>query len=292
MVRIRAALALALAVSGTVAACGESHGRYPVELAVAVAGEVAGLEHAMTAALDAVLTESAIFAPDRAAGPGIRGEASLTREGPDDAWVVRVGVEVPPDLRPHFVVPAITAAATAGTGASRPTDDVLLAATRRAVGGLEAQCRLARGDLAGLDRLLDSGEPQQILVALRYISDRHARDQANRVLPLLRSDDPRVRTAALEALGTVGTWDHAAAIVHEAHRLDPGATREAYRALARLGGPDAVGFLRFAAANEDDPELRGEAERALSSALAGKSASAAEGPRGVDLSKIARGHRQ
>jgi hypothetical protein len=199
---------------------------------------------------------------------------------------------VPDDLRSQFAVSAITAGASAGADPFRPSREALIEAARRAVAGLEAQCRLARGDASGLEVLLASGEPSQILVALRYIADREAREHAARLLPLLRSDDARVRVAALDVLGQVGTRDHAAAIVREVHRLDPGSTREAYRALARLGGADAVGFLRFAAANEDDPELRVEAERALSAALSGKLPSVAEGPRGVDLPKLARGHRQ
>lgn len=292
MVRIRAALALALALCGAAAACGESRERQPVRLAVSLPAEAAALERPLTAALAAALAESATFAPEEAAGTPVRGEASLALEGPEGAWVVRVTVEVPTELRPHFVASTISAVATVGPGTREPNDAGLRAATQRAIAGLEAQCRLARDDLGGLDTLLASGEPLQILVAVRYISDRQASALADRLLPLLRDDDPRVRVAVLDALGTVGTPDHAAGIVREAHRLDPGATREAYRALARLGGLDAIGFLRFAAANEDDPELRAEAERALSSALAGRSASAAGGSRGVDLPKVARGHRQ
>ena len=34
-------------------------------------------------------------------------------------------------------------------------------------------------------------------------------------------------------------------------------------ALSRLGGPEAAGFLEFAARNEDEPERRAAAERAL-----------------------------
>ena len=37
----------------------------------------------------------------------------------------------------------------------------------------------------------------------------------------------------------------------------------ARHALARLGGPEAEGFLEFAARNEDEPDLRAAAERAL-----------------------------
>jgi hypothetical protein len=288
MTRLRAALAFVLLV----AACGGADGgRYPLRLSLLLPDEAAELEGSISAALQAALTDSAVFAPDGSPGAVVRGEAALMRPSPGEPWTLHVGIAVPDDLRPQFAVPAITAAAAAGKGPTRPSPEALAAAVERAVAGLEAQCRLARGDIGGLEVLLDSGEPAQILVGLRYVADREAREHATRLLPLLRHDDPRVRMAALDVLGQVGTQDHAAAIVREAHRLDPGATREAYRALARLGGADAVGFLRFAAANEDEPELRGEAERALTSALTGVPPSVAEGPRGVDLPKLARGHR-
>ncbi|MDC0720042.1 HEAT repeat domain-containing protein [Nannocystis bainbridge] len=289
MIRLRAALALVLLA----AACGDSDGgRYPVRLSLALPSEAVDLEGAVSEALQAALRDSAIFAPDDATGSTVHGEASLTREAPEAPWVLHVGMAVPADLRSKFAVSAITTSASAGKDAFRPSMTALVDAARRAITGLEAQCRLARGDASGLEVLLASGEPSQLLVALRYVGDREAREHAGQLLPLLRSEDARVRVAALDVLGMVGTRDHAAAIVREAHRLDPEATREAYRALARLGGADAVGFLRFAAANEDDPELRAEAERALSSALSGKPPSAAEVPRGVDLPKLARGHRQ
>ena len=68
--------------------------------------------------------------------------------------------------------------------------------------------------------------------------------------------------------------------------------REGYATLAVLAGPDAVGFLRFAAANEDDLELQREAERALSAALAGSGERVPSRSHGVDLPRVARGHRQ
>jgi len=289
MIRLRAALAFVLFA----AACGESDGgRYPVRLSLSLPDEAAELELPVSAALQAALADSAIFAPERQAGGMVHGEAVLSRDAPEAPWLLHVGVGVPDELRSQFAVSAITASASAGTDAFRPSSEALTEAARRAIAGLEAQCRLARGDAGGLEVLLASDEPSQLLVAVRYVGDREAREHATRLLPLLRNEDTRVRVAVLDVLGSVGTRDHAAAIVREAHRLDPGSTREAYRALARLGGADAVGFLRFAAANEDDPELRAEAERALSSALSGKPPSAAEGPRGVDLPKLARGHRQ
>lgn len=266
------------------AGCGERPERHPVH--VEVLGGVAVPE--VDGALTAAFAGSELFALDARSGALMAGGV-LVQEGP--TWVVRVEIEVPPDLQKSFAVHTIGAAATAGTGAM-PTPEALHQATARAVRGLEAQCRLARGDVAAFAELLASDEPEQLLVALRYVRDREDRARLEPILPLLRHADPRVRIEALDVIGALGSDEHAAAIVREVRLLDPGAAREAYRALSRLGGPDAIGFLRFAADNEDDASLRVEAERALSSALAGRGASVADAPRGVDLPKIARGHRQ
>ena len=273
----------ALVILG-LAACGGPGGRHPVRFEVL--GGVAEAE--VEQALQAAFAGSELFAPDARTGALLAGGV-LVQEG--EAWVVRVEIEVPPDLQKDFAVHTIGAAATAGTGAM-PSPEALAQATARAVRGLEAQCRLARGDAAAFAELLASDEPEQLLVALRYVRDREDRGRLAALLPLLRHADPRVRIEALDVIGALGSNEHAAAIVREVRLLDPGAAREAYRALARLGGPDAIGFLRFAADNEDDSSLRVEAERALSSALAGRGASVADGPRGVDLPKVARGHRQ
>lgn len=273
----------ALVIVGLVG-CGEQAERYPVQ--VEALGGAAEVEVAR--ALRAAFAESELFAPEGRSA--LQAGAVLVQEG--EAWLVRVEVEVPPALQRAFAVHTIAAAATAGTGAAPPAEQELLRATREAVRGLEAQCRLARGDAAAFATLLASDEPEQLLVAARYVRDREDRTLVERLIPLLRHADPRVRIEALDVIGALGTNEHAAAIVREVRLLDPGAAREAYRALARLGGPDAIGFLRFAADNEDDASLRAEAERALSSALAGRGASVADGLRGVDLPKVARGHRQ
>lgn len=287
MVRALAALVLL----GVLGGCGEDAKRFPVRVEVLADGARLVADDRLEGAVEAALAESSMFAPRRL-GEGLRAGAALVREPDDERWQVRVEVEVPRELEKAFAVPVIGAVATAGVGEQRPPAEAIARAASEAVRGLEAQCRLARGDLQALSLLLGSGEPEQLLVALRFIRDREAGEHADTVVPLLEHRDPRVGRTALEVLGVVGRQEHAAAIVRRVQLLDPRATREAYRALATLGGPDAVGFLQFAAANEDDPELRSEAERALSSALSGRSPGAEAGPRGVDLPKIARGHRQ
>lgn len=286
MVRLVAA-ALLLGILG----CGEDAGRFPVRVEVVADGERLVADAQLEGVVEAALAGGSMFTP-RSVGEGLRAGAALVHDAEAGQWQVRIEVEVPPELKPAFVVPVIGAVATAGVGPERPQPAALVEAAHAAVRGLEAQCRLARGDLEALSQLLASGEPDQVMVALRFIRDREAHELADRVVPLLEHRDPRVGRTALEVLGAVGGQEHAAAIVRRVHMLDPRATREAYRALAELGGPDAVGFLRFAADNEDDPELRVEAERALSSALSGRTRPAAASPRGVDLPKLARGHRQ
>jgi hypothetical protein len=287
MLRVFAAVVLL----GLLGGCGDDAGRFPVRVEVVADGSRLVGDAQLEGAIEAALARGSMFAPRRV-GEGLRAGAALVHDPDAALWQVRVEVEVPPDLVHAFVVPVIGAVATAGVGPQRPEPEAIASAASEAVRGLEAQCRLARGDLQALSQLLGSGEPEQVLVALRFIRDRETREHADRVVPLLEHRDPRVGRTALEVLGAVGGQEHAAAIVRRVHMLDPRATREAYRALAQLGGPDAVGFLRFAADNEDDAELRAEAERALSSALSGRPRTAEAGPRGVDLPKIARGHRQ
>lgn len=278
-------------VLGVTAGCGAEGPRYPVRIGELFQGEGPALESALRAALESAFASSPTFAPGNRAG-ALRAQASILREGPQDRWVLRVELDVPADLRARFAVATITGAASAGTGLLPPGQAELSQAAEKALAGLEAQCQLARGDEAGFETLIGSAEPEQVLVALRYVRDRQASQKADRLVGLLRHADPRIRIAALDVLAAVGDAAHAAAIVRAVHLLDPQATREAYRALARLGGADAVGFLRFAAANEDDATLRDEAERALSSALSDPGTSAADAAHGVDLPRLARGHRQ
>src|SRR4029079_16911423 len=113
---------------------------------------------------------------------------------------------------------------------------------------------------------------------------------ADAVAGQLQHEQPQVVLLALEVLAVVGDERQAGAVVRRAER-SPGLAREAYRTLAALGGPDAIGFLRFATNNEDEPGLRAEAERALAAALLGPGERVAARPLGVDLPRLARGHR-
>lgn len=266
-------------------------GRTPVRVGELFQGEGPALEAGLREALTSGLAASPRFTwSDR---PGaLRAEASLLQEGVEERWVLRVELEVPPELRRGFAVTTITGAASAGAGPDAPGPAALREAAGRALRRIEAQCQLAAGDLAGLEALLTAEEPEQVLVGLRFIRDRHEVALADRVVPLLRHADARVRIAALDVLAGVGAPDHAAAVIRSLELHERQGTREAYRALGQLGGAEAVGFLQFAAANEDDPALRVEAERALSSAFEAEETRARTGEGRVDLPKLARGHRQ
>lgn len=266
-------------------------GRTPVRVGDLFQGEGEGLATELRTALTSELAASPRFTWTERPG-ALRAEASLLREGAEERWVLRVELEVPPELRRGFAVSTITGAARAGTGPDTPGPAALREAAARALRRLEAQCQLAAGDLAGLEALLTAEEPEQVLVGLRFVRDRHEVALADRLVPLLRNADPRVRIATLDVLAGVGAPDHAAAIIRSLELHDRQGTREAYRALGQLGGAESVGFLQFAAANEDDPALRVEAERALSSALAAEESRARAGEGRVDLPKLARGHRQ
>lgn len=290
MLRLIAALALSPLL---LAGCGaDDSGRRPVRLDAVLSRDSAA-EARLDAALRAALEQSTWFSPrSLELGGALRAGALLEREEASGRWVLHLDLEVPPDLRPRFAATSISSATAVAAEDGAPSLEALAGAAARAVFGLEAQCRLASGELRALDDLLASDDPEHLLLALRWVRDRADAARADAVATLLGHRDSRVSLAAVEVLGEVGGPDHAGAVVRRVQLMDPRATREAYRALAQLGGPDAVGFLGFAAANEDDPELRREAERALSAAMSGRRPGPAEVARGVDLPKVARGHRQ
>jgi HEAT repeat protein len=82
---------------------------------------------------------------------------------------------------------------------------------------------------------------------------------------LLEHADGRVALLAIECIGEIGGPEHVAALLARIQLADTDQVNRAYDALARLGGPEAEGFLQFAARNEDEPVRRAAAERALQS---------------------------
>jgi hypothetical protein len=277
-------------------ACGAREaGRYPVEV-----DRVAAAGPALTAELRAAVDRGVARSPEFGDATGSlealrlaawisasdqtnRMHAAAPPRAPGGTEFVHVELEVPAELRGEFDVAAITARA--------PRTDDLDAAVASALQVLELRLALARGEATAAGTLLGFADPDLSLLALEWIRDHPRAELADAVAGAVEDPSPEVGALALEVLAQVGDARHASAVVRRVER-SPGLARPAYAALGRLGGADAVGFLRFAAANEDDPRLREEAERALATALAGATERVAVRPDVVDLPRMVRGHRQ
>lgn len=262
------ALALSLGCGGGDVA------RYTVDVDRVVADDEPGLRAALATAVAA----SDEFA---AGSDGLALRASLI-PGEDGARI-NVELAVPPDLARQGDVQAIRASTLVTTTVDAAAD--------AAVRTLALRLRLARGHSDAAIGLLGAEDPDTILLALEWIRDNPSAALADAVAARLEHDDPQVVLLSLEVLALVGEARHASAVIRRVERW-PGLAREAYRTLGALGGADAVGFLRFAAANEDEAALQTEAARALTAAMADTSDRVASRSHGVDLPRMARGHRQ
>ncbi len=284
-------------------ACGsDDAGRAPVEIdrvTAATPAQEADLRTAVTTALGS--------SADFVTGGGLGGSLGLAawisasdqalarvvpRAGGEvtpAALFLHIELEVPATLRKQFDVPAITARAALPD--TEPTPEMLATAARSALEVLELRLALARGEPEAAALLLRAEDPELVLLALEWTRDHPGPLLADAVAGQVDHSDPQVVRLALEVLAEIGEARHASVVVRRVERW-PALAREGYRTLAVLGGPDAIGFLRFAAANEDESELRGEAERALDAALANSGERVASRRHGVDLPRVARGHRQ
>jgi hypothetical protein len=294
---------LAFACGSLAFACGSGDaGRAPVEID-RVTAATPELEAELREVMATALASSATFV----AGGGLGGslgmaawisasDQALARQIPKAGGVVtpavlflHIELEVPATLRKQFDVRAITARAALPD--TEPTPEMLATAARSALEVLELRLALARGEPEAAALLLRAEDPELVLLALEWTRDHPSPLLADAVAGQVGHDDPQVVRLALEVLAEIGEARHASAVVRRVERW-PALAREGYRTLAVLGGPDAIGFLRFAAANEDESELRGEAERALDAALASSGEHVASRRHGVDLPRVARGHRQ
>lgn len=182
--------------------------------------------------------------------------------------MVRMLVEVPQSLAGELGPEGldITVLLERAAGEADLAYDLQLA-TDRVATILQARTDLARGTEGTVARLLDSHDPDQLMLALEWICAHGQRPQARaavaRVAELLEHDDARVALLAIECIGEIGGPEHVAALLARIQLGDTDQVNRAYDALARLGGPEAEGFLQFAARNEDEPVRRAAAERAL-----------------------------
>jgi len=236
----------------------------------------------------------------RVAGPGHRGPAlgaevwfqeQVAEDGAREVYL-QAQIEVPTELRPVLgaVIHATVILERDGVSEGLLDDDVA-AATARAFAVLDTRLALARGDHEVVRGLLEVGDPELVILALEWIRENTPAEFAEDIVGLLAHTDERVTALAVECLGYAADAAMVGPIIRHARPMSRTQTREVYRALARLRGPEALGYLRFAAANEDDSLLREEAERSLRLALTGIPAEPSMRPHDP-TDRLARGHRQ
>jgi hypothetical protein len=155
---------------------------------------------------------------------------------------------------------------------------------------LQARTDLARGTDGAVRRLLASEDRDLLMLALHWVRTHPRRGEAqaaaDQVVELLDHEDQQVGLAAIQTIAEVGGPQHVSAIVDRIALADSEQASSAYAALARLGGPEAEGFLKFAARNEDEPVRR---EAALSALDQVAEPRISEAPRSSRLPN--RGHR-
>lgn len=175
-----------------------------------------------------------------------------------------LNMDVPVDLKGVLDELEATVEVERAGGDSSVREDLPMAA-ERAVAVLDAKVLLARTPRAAASLLRDI-DPEIVLIALDWVRDQRDRGATDAVAALLHHRDSRVALLAIEVLGDVGGADEARTLIASARLSDRDHTGRLYEALAALGGPEAEGFLAFAARNEDDPALARLAERALGQA--------------------------
>ncbi|MFO7567137.1 MAG: HEAT repeat domain-containing protein [Enhygromyxa sp.] len=182
--------------------------------------------------------------------------------------LVRLNVEAPAQLAEQLGSAGldVTVLLEREAGEADLAADLQLATDRLAT-ILQARTDLALGTPGTVDRLLRSSDVELLLHALQWIRDRgelpEAAAAADRVAELINHDDEDVGLLALETIGRIGGPQHVSAVLERIRLTNNTQVQRAYDAIAELGGPEAEGFLEFAARNEDEPTRRAAAERAL-----------------------------
>ncbi len=173
-------------------------------------------------------------------------------------------------------------------------EDLQLAADRLAA-IIQARTDLARRTPGAVGRLLESADPELLVMTLEWIREHadaeEARVAADRVAELINQDDERVGLLAIEVIGAIGGPEHVAPLLERIRLTDPGQVYRTYDALAQLGGPEAIAFLEFAARNEDVPESRRAAEQALARIASGQTEVATSDRAPAGRATLTRGHR-
>lgn len=145
-------------------------------------------------------------------------------------------------------------------------------ATDRLSTVLQARADVALGTAGAVERLLGSGDTELITLTLEWLRDHPgeptaiaAADQVVELIGLKAGTEAEeeVGLLALEAIGQIGGPEHVPTVLAHVQLSNPTQVSRAYDAIARLGGPDAEAFLEFAARNEEEPDQRAAAQRAL-----------------------------
>jgi hypothetical protein len=224
------------------------------------------------------LDRSPSFTPaERDQRSGGRSDALLAtleyRELPDATdhgrdLMVRLTVEPPEQLAARLGPTGldITVLLEREAGDADLATDLQLA-TDRLTTILQARTDLALGSSGAIDRLLRASDPELVLLTLAWIRDHggepEAAAAADQVTELITHDDEAIGLFALDIIGQIGGPQHVPAVLERIRLTDTTQVSWAYDALAQLGGPEAKGFLQFAARNEDEPDRRAAAQRAL-----------------------------
>lgn len=270
-------LVVALAVLGALGcAADEGPPRY-FELrlegveAVSVSGAAVDAEVITEAAARAIAVARTFVDPARRSAPVVRGRLAVADlVDADGGHVLRVELEgeIPPEAVPRLG-PALEATVELTHGDGRLEGDRDVAdAVGRAVAAFDARVLLGVGTVHDVAGLLADPDPQIVQLALDHVARQRLRELADPVAALVDHRDPTTAAAAVECLGVVGGAEHSTLLVRRARLGDRATAQRLYEALGRLGGDEAIGFLEFAARNEDDPVLANVAASALRDAQA------------------------
>lgn len=223
------------------------------------------------AALRAAIRE-AVLHSQSFVDPGLRPAPVLATQlrlgevaGADGGRVLRLELAAQPPSEQHALLGRVldaTIELERRDGTLVAHQDVPIAITR-GVSVMDAKLQLLQGAEAEAHKLLDASDPEIVVLALEQVGRQRWRALADDVAGLLAHDDERVVAAAVECLGVVGGPQHTAALLRHVRLADTDQARRLYETLALLGGDEALGFLEFAARNEDDPAMADVAAHAL-----------------------------
>lgn len=130
------------------------------------------------------------------------------------------------------------------------------------IGGYAARVALAKASPEQLHAAITSDGGALREEAIRVAGARGLKAEVPTLLPLLRSDDERLRDAALGALIAMREQRAVSELTRTRSMRDRHEMRKILEAIAILGGEEARDYLSFVAASHDDEEIRNLATEA------------------------------